>query len=293
MATAPVVTNEQQRLVLGVTQQGVFLAVAERCAGHFFGQGIGLEHDVAVGLRVFFPELGAEEGAGQAIAAGQGQAVRQAHVGAAQQAVAHGGGKAAAHRRSLDEVFIDASVGVLLAQWLDQPWVPAGVHQAEAPGIDEQRQLVEPLDEVVPVTGVVGELGQGFVDQPGMAWRVLAHIGLATAGQCRGDPAQGVVFVVAHDAERLAGLDHVVDDVQRLANAWPAVDDVAKEQRLAPRVAPHAGHTLVTEGVEQAFKGQRTAMHVTDDVETSRRIEHQSSLLPRRLPQPSLVRQTS
>ncbi|MNO48361.1 hypothetical protein D3C76_386940 [compost metagenome] len=190
-------------------------------------------------------------------------------------------------------MLVDTPVGVLLAQRLDQPRVPAGMHQAEAPGVDEQRQFVEPVDEVVPVSGVMGKLGQGFVDQPGVARRMLAHEGLAAARQCRGDPAQGVVLVVAHDAERLAGLDHVVDDVQRLANAWPAVDDVAKEQRLAPRVAPHACHTLVTEGVEQAFKGQRTTVHVTDDVETTRRIEHQSSLLPKRLPQPSLVRQTS
>lgn len=190
-------------------------------------------------------------------------------------------------------MLIDASVGVLPAQRLDQPRVPAGVHQTEAPCIDEQRQLVEPVDEIVPIAGVLGKLGQGFVDQPGMPRCVFADIGLAAARQRRGDPAQGIVFVVAHDAERLAGFDHVVDDVQRLTNAWPAVDDVAKEQRLTSRVAPHASHPLVSEGVEQAFKGQCTAVHVADDVKTSRRIEHQSSLLPRRLPQPSLVRQTS
>ncbi|MNZ93638.1 hypothetical protein D3C78_1127140 [compost metagenome] len=267
--------------------------MAERRAGHLIGQRVRLEDDVAIGLRVFFPELGTEEGAGQAIAAGQRQAVRQAHVGAAQQAVADRGGEAAGHGRGLDEVFVDAPVGVLLAQRVDQPRVPAGMHQAEPPGVDEQRHVVEPLQKIVPVTGVVGELGQGLVDQAGMARRVLAHVGLAAAGQRRGYPAQGVVFVVAHDTEGLAGLDHVVDDVQRLADTRAAVDDVAEEQRLTPRVAPDATDTLVAEGVEQAFEGQRTAMHVTDDVETSRRIEHQSSLPPRRLPQPSLVRQTS
>lgn len=113
--------DEQHGLIFGIAQQGVLLAVAEWGAGDFRGQGVGLEHDVAIGLRVFFPELGAEEGAGQAVAASQGQAVRQAHVGAAQRAVAHGGCKAAAHRRGLDEVLVDAPVGVLLAQRLDQP----------------------------------------------------------------------------------------------------------------------------------------------------------------------------
>jgi hypothetical protein len=41
--------------------------------------------------------------------------------------------------------------------------------------------------------------------------------------------------VVAHDAQRLAGLDHVVDDVQRLANPRATVDDVADEHRHARR----------------------------------------------------------
>ncbi len=99
--------------------------------------------------------------------------------------------------------------------------------------------------------------------------------------------------MIAHDAVRLPGGDHVVNDVQGLADTRAAVHDIAQEQRLPPRVAPDAGNALVTEGIEQALKGQGTAVNVTDDVETARRIQHQSSLPPRRLPQPSLVRQTS
>ncbi|MNZ87925.1 hypothetical protein D3C78_1068020 [compost metagenome] len=131
--------DEQHRFVLAVAQQGVLLAVAERRVGHLLGQGIGLEDDIAVGLRVFLPELGAEKRAGQAVATGQGQAVRQAHVGTAQQAVADRGGKAFRHGRGLDEMLVDTPVRVLLAQRVDQARVPAGVHQAEPPGVDEQR----------------------------------------------------------------------------------------------------------------------------------------------------------
>ena len=167
------------------------------------------------------------------------------------------------------------------------------MHQAETPGIDEQRQLVEPAEEVVPVAGVLRELGQGFVDQPGVPRRVLADEGLATAGRCRGGPAEGVVLVVAHDAVGLAGLDHVMDDMQGLANTRAAVDDGAEEQGLALRMPPHAALALVAEGVEQPFQGVGTAVNIADQVETARWIEHQSPPPPRRLPQPSLVRQTS
>ncbi|ERO65808.1 hypothetical protein P308_17455 [Pseudomonas piscis] len=107
------------------------------------------------------------------------------------------------------------------------------MHHPEASGVDEQRHPVEPLKEIVPVAGVLFELGQGLVDQPGMARGVLTHELLAAALGRRGAPAQGIELVVAHDAQRLAGLDHVVDDVQGLANPRAAIDDVAKEHRHA------------------------------------------------------------
>ena len=64
--------------------------------------------------------------------------------------------------------------------------------------------------------------------------------------------------MVAHDAERLPGHDHVADNVQRLANARAAVDDVAQKQGNTLRVAPDAGHNAITKGVEQVLKGLGT-----------------------------------
>ncbi|MNJ68236.1 hypothetical protein D3C77_644660 [compost metagenome] len=78
-------------------------------------------------------------------------------------------------------MLVDAPVRMLLAQRLDQARVPAGMYHAKASGIDEQRQLVEPAEKVVPVVGVVGELGQCLFDQPRMARVVLAHELLAAA----------------------------------------------------------------------------------------------------------------
>ena len=167
------------------------------------------------------------------------------------------------------------------------------MHHPETSGIDEQRQFIEPLLEVMPVRRMVFELGQGLVQQARMARGVFAHELLAAARQRRGDPAQGIEFVVAHDAQRLAGLDHVVDDVQRLANPRAAVDDVADEHRHARGMAPDASLLVITEPVEQVLKGQSATVHVTDQVVATRGIEHQSPPPPNRLPQPSLVRHTS
>ncbi|MNJ82383.1 hypothetical protein D3C77_817460 [compost metagenome] len=55
------------------------------------------------------------------------------------------------------------------------------MHDAEAAGVDKQRQLIEPALEIVPVTGMVFELGQGFVQQARMARRVFADELLAAA----------------------------------------------------------------------------------------------------------------
>lgn len=84
-----------------------------------------------------------------------------------------------------------------------------------------------------------------------------------------------------------------MDDVQRLANARAAVDDVADEYRHTRRMPPDATLFVITEQVEQVLKGQSATVHVTDQVVATRGIEHQSPPPPNRLPQPSLVRQTS
>lgn len=190
-------------------------------------------------------------------------------------------------------MFIDAAVGEQRPQWVDQAGIPTGMHHPESPGIDEQRHFVKPLQEVVPVGRMVLELGQGFMQQSRVARGVFAHELLAAARQRRRAPAQGVELVITHDAQRLAGFDHVMDNMQGLANARAAVDDIAHEHRHARRVPPDATLLLITEPVEQVLKGQSATVHVTDQVVATRGIKHQSPPPPSRLPQPSLVRQTS
>ena len=107
--------------------------------------------------------------------------MRQAHVGAAQQAVQRSIGKAAMHRSRLQKMLINTAIGKLRAQRLNQAVVPAGMHHAETPGIDKQRQLVEPAEKLLPLRWIGLELLQGFLDQPRMPRRVLAHKLPATA----------------------------------------------------------------------------------------------------------------
>lgn len=210
-----------------------------------------------------------------------------------QQTVAGQVGEAAGLRRLLQEGFADPPVGELPAQGRDQLAVPAGMDHAEAPGIEEQRQLLEPAEEVAPVGVVALELLEGLLDQPGMPRRMLADVLAAAAGRRRGAPAERVEFVVAHDAQRLAGVDHRVHPVQGLADARAAVDDVAEEQRLAPRMAPDAALQAVAEQVEEAVQGMRAAVDIADQVVATSGVELHQSPPPRRLPQPSLVRQIS
>ena len=110
-----------------------------------------------------------------------------------------------------------------------------------------------------------------------VARRVFAHKLAAAIRGRRRIPAQRVELVIAHDAERLTGVHHAMYQMQRLANAWPAINDVAEEQRHAPRMPPDASLHAVTEGVEQAFKGVRTTVHITNQVIATSRIKLHSA----------------
>ncbi|MNQ92916.1 hypothetical protein D3C85_1083560 [compost metagenome] len=242
--------DEQDGFLRAVAEQARLVRLGQGRAGHLLGQGVGLEHHVAVGLRVFGPELGTKHRTGEAVAAGQGHAARQRQVCATQQAVEHPCCEAGGIGRGLEEGLVDPSVRVHLAQRGNHFAVPAGMDHAEMAAVEEQRQFIEPAEEVAPVGRVVLELFQGFLDQPGMARRVLTDEVVAAARWRRGAPAEGVELVVAHDAAGLPGLDHGVHQVQRLADARAAVDDVAEEQRHALRVLPDVAPLAVTQAVE-------------------------------------------
>ncbi|MNF06397.1 hypothetical protein D3C80_2063340 [compost metagenome] len=81
--------------------------------------------------------------------------------------------------------------------------------------------------------------------------------------------------------------------MQRLADARAAVDDVAEEQRHPLRVLPDVAPLAVTQALEQALEGMRTTVDIAYQVVAAARIEAHQSPPPSRLPQPSLVRQTS
>ena len=106
-------------------------------------------------------------------------------------------------------------------------------------------------------------------------------------------PAQGVELVITHQAMGLPGLDHAMHQMQGLTNSRTAVDDVTEKQRHAPRMTPDPGLQAVTQAVEQTLKAMGAAMHVANQVIAALRVEVHYSAPPKRLPQPSLVRQAS
>ncbi len=138
-AAAPVMTDKQQRLIDAIPQQRVLFRRGQWRLGDPFGQGVRLKDHVAIGLRIILPELGAEEFAGQSITASQGQAMRQAHIGATQQTVEDITGEAAGHCRRLDEMLVDTPRAMQATQRIDQRRIPAGMHDPEAAGIKVQR----------------------------------------------------------------------------------------------------------------------------------------------------------
>src|SRR5207253_9868318 len=128
---------------------------------------------------------------------------------------------------------------------------------------DKQRHLVEQLEEVMPVRRVLSELGQGFVDQPSMARRMFAHVLLAASRRSRRTPAQSVELMVTHDAQRLAGFAHVVDDMQCFPDPRATVDDIVKEYRHSRGMAPDIAQSLVPELVEQMIKSMGETVDVS------------------------------
>ena len=77
-----------------------------------------------------------------------------------------------------------------------------------------------------------------------------------------------------------------------LVTRW-AVDDVAEEDHLSPRMAPDPALQAVAQLIQQPRQCTTAAMHITDKVVAAFGIKLHQSPPPRRLPQPSLVRQTS
>lgn len=78
--------------------------------------------------------------------------------------------------------------------------------------------------------------------------------------------AQELHLVVAGNAQRALGLDHLHHHAQHAGNVGPAIDEIAEEHCLAPAgVTPR--RAVVTEPVEERGQLFATAVNVADDVE--------------------------
>src|SRR5690554_1647586 len=140
----------------------------------------------------------------------------------------------------MQEVLINTGAALNLQEFPDQPLIPTGVHYPEFVFLNEQRQFVEPVEEVVPFMGVAIKLLKGFPDQPVMAFIVIAKVGSSTARACQGAISQRVVFVITHHNSGGPLVDHVPDQMQGLPDTGPPINNIADENGLASAVMINA-----------------------------------------------------
>ena len=81
--------------------------------------------------------------------------------------------------------------------------------------------------------------------------------------------------------------------MQCLADVRPTVDDVAEEDHLPARMTPDTALQAIAQLIQQPRQRMATAVDIADRVVATLGIQLHQSPPPRRLPQPSLVRQTS
>ena len=91
----------------------------------------------------------------------------------------------------------------------------------------------------------------------------------------------------------LAVVDHRMHQVQCLADVRPTVDDVAEKDHLPARMTPDTALQAIAQLIQQPRQRMATAVDIADQVVATLGIQLHQSPPPRRLPQPSLVRQTS
>ena len=169
----------------------------------------------------------------------------------------------------MQEILVDAGTPLGPLEFFDQVSVPAGVHHPETVFLDEQRNGVEPLQELVPFVRVIVELFQGFPNKPVVPGVVLAQPLFPAARPGPGAVAQGIVLVVAHHDAGRAVLHHVPHQVQSLPDARSPVDDVADEDGLALGVLVHAVAFAIAHLLQQPDQGVGAAVDVADDVVTA------------------------
>jgi hypothetical protein len=74
--------------------------------------------------------------------------------------------------------------------------------------------------------------------------------------------------VIAHDALRRPGLDHVPHEFDRSHLSRPPVDQIADEDRDAPGTTPNAARLAIAEICEQRHQLVALPMDVADDIQS-------------------------
>ena len=168
--------------------------------------------------------------------------------------------------RGGQELLVDASVGMVSTQLIDQRRIPARVHDPQAVEFETQGNVQEPGQRLLPLLGMVAVLLEGLPDDAVVPGRVLTQPLAVHAGRGAVAVGQRIVLMVAHDDVRLPRLHHAPGDGDGQADARPPVDQVAEEDHLASWMPIDPAALMVPEAFEQRPQGGTTAVHITDEV---------------------------
>ena len=148
---------------------------------------------------------------------------------------------------------------------LHRRFVPAGMHHPQLVEIKPEWQRPEPF-QIVLLLGI-GQLVQEclvLMVIPG----VVGPQVLTAAGGMLDGVREGIEFVVTHDNQSGAGVDHRLDQLQRPQLFGSAVDEIADEDGCAFGMCVGAGLGVdaVVEAFQPFFQKCCHAVDVADDV---------------------------
>ena len=147
---------------------------------------------------------------------------------------------------------------------MDRSRVPGRVDGSRMLRFEPEREIAHPSD---PLFAVRSERVEGGRDQSPADGRVPTTGFLGPVGS-RGEPGDGVVFMVAHQGDRVSRIDHAADDLERFTDVGTAVDVVPEKDHASFRMAWCAGCSPVPEAVQEVAEPRCVPVDVPDEVDS-------------------------
>lgn len=145
----------------------------------------------------------------------------------------------------------------------DGEGIPAGVNEAKFSEVEPEGEGAEPVE------GGTEFVGGKLVEGGGVLSAIFVGVWseeFAGVSGIGGGVGEGVEFVVAHDGECGACVDHAADDLESFADEGAAIDEVAEEEDFALGVRIGRTAASIAEFFEESGEFVRMPVDVADDV---------------------------